>query len=435
MDNLEELEIPNGPSDAEGAMRDLIKPPAEENIETPPGDKPGDETPPDDTPPERPEGEGAPEVDAKAGTASELPDDDNYDAEIDAIELKPGASQKSQEALAILKQKAKDEHKAAKEAAKRAKELEQSQQAVDSRIKELEGKQLTPEIEQELTQLRQFRDTYGIEDDPGLSKPFDDRITAATSALDSVMKQIGVPDATIKFIQENVGLYSFRLSGNKMPSQVRNEDGSPMTHSQFYKRFIEGNLNEEQKEELQDNFAQIRAARREKAAAVDHLKNNRQEFLQRRQESIKAAQEDWVNRVTKHSEVVLKQLGDVATLKDIPANASPEEKARLEKHNENYRKAEAKAQQILSTVTPENLTEAAIAAGYVDILQESNKDLSKKLADTEKARDEIQKKYEDLKNAGKTADLRGTAETIKGASPKAKNAEDAMAALVGGGNQ
>jgi hypothetical protein len=431
----EEQEIiePQLPPNAEDAMRSLLEVAPEVQPEVKKEDKPGESPPPvDEKPPVKPDDVVPPKADEKPIVEPPIEPvvEDKFDSEIDAEELPPNASEKSKKGFATVKSRAKAEHKARVEAEQRTAKIEAERQAEAERIKDLESKLPTPEQIQRQKELEQFHQTFGLENDPALSAPFDQRVVSANQSLEGVMKQLGVPDGTIKFINENGGLYSFRMSNTRMPQNVKNKDGTPMTQGQFYKLYIEPNLSDAQKEEVSDAYTEIRKAHRDKQQAVDHLKSNRGEFLKKREESVKAAQQDWVDRVGKHSEVVKKSYGEAAVLKDIPPDATPEQKKAIEAHNASYRKAEARALKIISEVTPENLVEAAIAAGYVDIMKDKVLDVSNELEKVKADRDSYKTKYEDLKNAGKTYKAR-----VEGAPANVnikhfKTAGDAMTALV-----
>lgn len=376
------------------------------------------------------EAEAAREKEAKE---KETPPKDAFLEEVDAIKPHPHASKKSAEAIETLRGKAKAEHLKAIAAEKAREEAQRASEAVNARIQELESKVVTPEIEKELTELRAFRDTYGLESDPSVTGKFDERVKTASGAINEVMKSIAVPEATQKFIDANGGLFEFRSSSALMPPNLKNKDGSRMTHAQFYKTYIEGHLTDAQKEELSDLFTEIRHANRDKKQAIDNLKTNRESFIKQRGESMKKAQEDWVNRVSKTVETTLAQYGDIAKRKEIPAGATSEQKAEIEKHNARYDKAEAKFKEIMSSVTPENLTQAAIAAGYVDAMKDLVKEKEGVISERDKRIKELEDELTTIKKAGKTSDMRGTA--AKGAKlvKTAKSAGEAMTQLVSEG--
>lgn len=395
------------PPPAEKPKQEEKKPDETPPAETPPAEKKPDETPPAETPP-----------------AETPPEEDHFDDEVEQI------SPKSKEAIRILKDKAKAEHGEVKKTRAELAEERKARAEIDARIKELETKVITPELENELNELRTFRQTYALETDPAVTQPFDDRVAAATEGITDLMKQIAVPEATQKFINDNGGLYNFRTSNGFMPSNLKNKDGSRMTHAQFYKTFIAPHLTESQAEELNDSFAEIRKANRDKANAIKQLATNKEAYLKRKKEIQDAATKEWVERVGTHSKKVLESYGDAAKMLDIPVDATPEQRAAIEQHNADYKTAEARATQIMQNVTPENLVEAAIAAGYVTVVQRQLKDAQSKISALTTERDEAKKKYQDLIEAGKTSDLAGTHELPPPGTKPAANAEEAMTNLM-----
>jgi hypothetical protein len=415
-------------ADAGGAMEKLMAPPTppekiEEKLPPPIEQKAEPPVPPEPSPQTE-------EKEEKVEDKKPVEDD----SDIDEQELAKNASPKSVEALKIIKQKAKEARQEARKAREELAQITAARAEVDARIKKLEEQQVTPELQKELDDLRGFRQNIGIETDPEVTKPFDDRIASSLDNITGVLKQLAVPEPTLKYINDHGGLYAFRNSEQFMPSQIRNKDGSPMTHSQFYKLHIDPNLNVSQSEELNDSYAEIRRASREKAASIKSIAANKEQYVKSKQAAAQAAKDEWVKRADAHSAKVLESYGEDAKLKEIPPNASPEVQASIEKHNQTYRDAEARFRQILGNVTPENLVESAMAAGYVPVLQQRLKDSAAVNDSLRKERDDLQKKLDDLILAGKTSDLNGTTEAQKTTAPLritgATASGDAMTEMV-----
>jgi hypothetical protein len=84
----------------------------------------------------------------------------------------------------------------------------------------------------------------------------------------------------------------------------------------------------------------------------------------------------------------------------------------------------------MSNVTPENLVEASIAAGYMEIMRQRLADRDKDIQSLTKERDDLQEKYDKVRNAGKTARHRSTLDPKSPSIKKHANAEEAMTEML-----
>lgn len=363
----------------------------------------------------------------RPGDAADAEADDRFNKEIDKIQLKTGASSKSQEALRVLKDKAKAEHIRAIEADKAKLELE-------GRLKEKEGQALPEEVSKELGELRSFKRAFDLENDPEFNDKYVKAIQAEDQGAIELLKSWKLPDSAAKYIAENGGIAKFRLSSDLMPEDPRfhNEDGTRMSHSDWYDKFVEQRLTKAQKEELGDRLVTIRQKGRERDAAVRDAIANRDTLIKERQGQQEKHAREWQDRVIAHAPKVLAGFGDTAKLLEIPKDATEEQKKEVEAHNARFQKAQQIAEKYVSNVTPENLTEAAIGAAYAEIAKETMADQKSQIEKSQTRIKELEEELNKIKLAGKTSHRNSAPNTptIEVATAKTGDDEGAMAALM-----
>lgn len=100
-------------------------------------------------------------------------------------------------------------------------------------------------------------------------------------------------------------------------------------------------------------------------------------------------------------EEALAALGDMAKLKDIPKDATPEDKEKLEKHNQRVQKAEARfAEMLTKSQNPKEAAKVLVMASRSEYLDDFSKDQGAELEKTRKALAELQERYDRVKSSG-----------------------------------
>lgn len=291
------------------------------------------------------------------GTVSEATDPLKI---IESVKLRSDASPKTAESFALVK-------KHASEAITRATALETQLKEAQDKVKFLEGNQFTPELKQQLEQLQQFQQTFGIDQDPQFNAEFDQAIKAGeTQALDMLGSKNWriLPDSAVKYISEHGGVSQFRYSQDPMPPQFKNDDGSQMTHQGYWDKYVAPNLTGTRQEELTDILSEIRSIQRNKNARLNEVKSNREQFIKEATERQTKMQQEWTSRAEAHAKKVLEGFGPEAQAKQVPDKASPEEKAAIEAHNARLLAADKEAKQLSQTIfqSPEVFIEAILHA-------------------------------------------------------------------------
>lgn len=255
--------------------------------------------------------------------------------EFEKIELPPHAKPATTESFAKVKLLAKQ----------RITKLTVERQELETKLKELESKQveagkLAPEVEKELTELRNFRLSMDVEANPEF-KEYDATITANDEAILKKLKEVDVSDASIEKIKK-LG--------------VSNVDWEPVLKElpPVARRFIETKLvaNEE--------------TRNEKESAVAEAKKNAAQFLKESEEKSgtsaaarKAATETHFKEIS----------SKVAWFKKIeaPSGVSEDDKKKIAAHNEFMETVNKEVQEAIADDSPE--MRAILALGYAQMLR------------------------------------------------------------------
>lgn len=218
------------------------------------------------------------------------------------IELPPKASPRSAEAFASIK------IKAAQEIAKRDEELA----AVKAKLEEaakVTANPVTPELEKEITELREFRAKFDIEADPKF-KEFDRKAAGAVDFIYSRLKANGVlTDENVESIKKYGG-----------PQHVNMEKILEKITDPSLKRLIENKLTE------------IETAAFDKEQAIKVAKDNVQGYVAERTKENEQAGKSH-NEATKAELAAMMQNMKWLAPRKVEAGAKDEEKKGVETHN------------------------------------------------------------------------------------------------------
>jgi hypothetical protein len=251
--------------------------------------------------------------------------------EIDAALADPNISKRHRERMQFLANEAK-----------KATEL-------DGKVKELtdklskaksddEVKKITERLETTEKQLMQYRRRVEASEDPEIKTKFDSVITAANSAIDTKLKEVGIGDKMRETIAKMGGFDAFARSS--VLFNVPTEDGKTqqMTAAQLAKAWLDGiNVGDSEfirakmQEKMNTSEARAREIKRMGDEAETYFKTQREQ-----QEKAQKEQQDHMTKLrTEYDSFRDKWISGQPWLKDkeIPANASAETRAEIEKHN------------------------------------------------------------------------------------------------------
>lgn len=255
--------------------------------------------------------------------------------EFEEIQLPPHAKPGTTESFAKVKLLAKQ----------RITALSTEKEQLENQVKELQAKQaeagkLPVEVEKELKELRDFRQSVDIETSPKF-KAFDKAVESNNSAILAKLKEANVSETSIEEIKKHgVEGVDWEKILPVLPPVVR--------------RFIETKLvaNEE--------------ARMNKAAAITEAKTNLSEFLKEQEQ----ARGETAEARRASTETHFKEIsGKVAWMKKIepPKGISEDDKKKIEAHNAFVGEIENEVKAAMEDDSPE--MRAILTLGYVQMLR------------------------------------------------------------------
>lgn len=344
----------------------------------PEGGEPKEGTPVDEPAPEPPT---TPE-----GTPQDLPQDtpqdasqvDEFGQKLDAVQLPPHARPKSAESFATVKTLAKEEvARVRAEAEKLRKEVEE--------LRTKTG-QIPEDLQKEIEELRAYRASLDIENAPEAVQARETVKSVEQQVLDT-LKENGLNDEGLAHIEKIGGIQhvDWKAIFEKLPEQTVD--------------FLKFKL-AEHKSKLKDQ-----------AQTVEKLKSKAGEFLKAREEQSKQAVEQTNQKRNEAAESIIQSL-PFAKPQEIPADAKPEDRKRIEAQNKEVELFRARVQQALGDTSPEMHATLAVSTALAFRYNAQNKAWAKAYADLEKQHKAVTAELEQIRAArkGKRATSPGPAD-------------------------
>lgn len=313
--------------------------------------------------------------------------DEEFEKRMADVQLKPSSHPKTKEAFERTKSEIKEYRELAKEAQRQAKESEEKLSKLETEYK---GKVITPEIEQELTELRERRREFHIEQDPEFRAKYSTKLQQIDERALGILVATQLPPAWAKFITDNGGVVAMSSSAKQMPAgKFENQ-----TYQQFIEDTLMPRMPEIQQTRLKNSIAAGMDLRDEMSREIEHAKSHGSELQQKRQKDIQDKFEAAV-RTTRS------KLGKMAEKWEYPADATKEQRESVDKHNARQEKAAKAFEDFLKNgKNPEKVAEFMVLAAQSEYLMEANQDF-------EAEREALNKKVLDLE--GRLKKVKGSA--------------------------
>ncbi len=249
----------------------------------------------------------------------------------DSVKLRSDASPKTKETFEELKRVSREQLAAEKKARE---ELEAKYKGLEESAKK--ASELPEDVKKELEELRGFRATFDIERDPQFQQKFDARKAANYDTVYQTLTKYGLPETELA-----------KLKGMSEADRVEAVTGLISKISAHDRLRVEAKLVENAG--IDDERAKELAAARSKADQI--LKDRAAEAPRK--------QEEFYQQVSTHAKELAGQV-DVFSRVDVPADAPPAEKARLEATNKNAEALQGLYVKLLADETPAGKAQAAL---------------------------------------------------------------------------
>ncbi len=300
----------------------------------------------------------------------------------DTVALPPYSKPKTGEAFDKVKQLAKA---AIESREKQISELNTQMAKLSEEVKS----RLPAETLKELEELRNFRKSVDVENDPVFVEKFTKRADNNSAMIYTKLAEAGLPAEKIDQIK--------KLGG---PAAV---DWEPILPNlpPGTKRFIESKLTEN------DSLAE------ERKLAIADAKKNSDKFLSEREASKSQDVANFAAEATKTINEYLPRL-PFAVLQDIPATATPAERAELEKHNAAAKQVQSEIQGYIVDKSAETKAALAISAVLSFRYKAESEGKTAQITDLQKKLTAVTTELDAIKKASQTSRARGGAPNSKG---------------------
>lgn len=241
----------------------------------------------------------------------------------------PDDPEKLDEYLETFQPKTPDQHKGfpvlkgqIKELSKALKEKEAALKDVEAKSKDI--KPITPELEEELNELRLLRRAEDPSKDPEIQAKFLTPISKSNEQAIQILKTHGLKESVIEAITKAGGLSAIANSDQKVPSVV----GKDQTWAEWVEEILLPNtpvFDRKRLERLLENSLNLK----------DEMDHEIEGYKANSEERMKAKFEKMGTEFNTGIEEVAKGLGNMAMKWEAKPGATEEEKSAIQEHNAN----------------------------------------------------------------------------------------------------
>lgn len=358
----------------------------------------------------------------------------------DELQVLPHDKPKTAKRISALLAKVKEWETTATTTKKEADEKAQKLAELEEQLKKTTT--VDPKVKEELDrkeqELAQFRRRYELDKDPEVKTKFDSRVESAENAIVLTLTKFRGGDEMAKLVKDEGGWAKLaesgkiftmtdgkRVTGAELAESVYN--ALPMTD----RRAIDAAL----MEQIQTKRDKDRFFEEQTKTAVDYFKKRDEEAARSSQEYNKQV-EDAKNEIANWQKEIVDK-NDFLKPKEIPANATPEERKAIEDHNGFTKEMHELLKASLAPKGLKGMLEVVFdSVRYYDERRRSA--LKDSVIEQQAAQiKELQEKFDKFKNAGRSTIKSGSiASGSTGSAPAEKqkpaSLEEALAALEAG---
>jgi hypothetical protein len=260
----------------------------------------------------------------------------DIDPEIAAIEQPRNLSEKNQSNWRKLQETASTYKKQAEEA-------EQLRQ----RLQELE--QGPAQIPQDYEELKKFRQTFDIKNDPEFKSKYAQPIESAKNNIYGILRKHGAAEEVIASIEKEGG-----------PDKINDE---------FWRNPAFQNLPLTDAEKLKRNLVDVSDLREKQEQEIQYAAENAEKILQEREQEKGQWYEKTIQEIDHNLNEITKEL-PWARFAEAPANATPEQLQQVQSHNARVSDLATKFESALWPTTAQERTNVAAAAVFSHVLSD-----------------------------------------------------------------
>lgn len=330
------------------------------------------------------------------GKKEEEKKQDDPDADIEGFQLKPGTHPKVVESVSQLRGIAKEARKQAREYQSKLKEVENTIEAYKTELSSLKQQPATtPEeikkYEERIKQLEHYEFLLNSENSTYVTKEYDEKIKSLNETAYEILKANNASENEVK---NDKGEELFSIAAVKKAGGIL---GVPWDQWEA----VLPHLKPLDRERLKAKLLEAAETEDQKKKAISSAPTKLQELFKTKQtesEAKKKQDEDIIrNRI---SEIQKEQ--EWARVKEVPANATPEQKAQIEQHNKWVQEGEAMFPRLIEPKNAIEKTNLAVGFLYGLRVEKEHNVLVERYNALEKKYKELETKMNGVKKAADT---------------------------------
>jgi hypothetical protein len=295
---------------------------------------------------------------------------------LDAITAPAGAHPNVGKGIDELKRIATEQGSKVTSYETQLKELQSKVQAYEAAQKEAK---LPEPVEKELTELRSFRREVDMRQDPEFQNSYIKPVQQAETEVMGLLKQSGLTDETIKFIQDNGGVIAI--------SQSQEKANDKQTLADWLESSILGRINTVARNRIMGKLANA-------TDLIDKGQRELADWRENGQKRYEARMQKLTEEFNSGRDEAIAALGDLVKPSVIDASDSAEVRTEKEAHNNLLKEAEIKYAELLK------ISQQPKTAGNI-LVKATQADMLLKMFNAEKAKTaDLQSRLDKIKASG-----------------------------------
>jgi len=371
----EEQEAAKAAETDASAMDELMK----QTLDVKPPEEPATEPAAEEAQPEKREEEVKPSAEqpakepeqkpepAEAKAEEKAPEADEFEQELQSAkyDLPAGSTKKANEINKILRQQAHERHKLYRTTSSEKEALAKENTDLKAQI------EAAAKDRQELDRLRPIVETFAIERDPRVNAHFNNEMAKIDHRIMTNLVNNGLSKETADYIMGHGGPSHFsKDTVSQVEAESEYQGGKPvqMSHKQFWEERVAKQLSGEGADSLQLAKADELRLKEWRDAELQAKLSNREQYFKNLEAESARNEEAFKAECRKEMEAQRAALGDLAKPKTVQANATPEQKQRIESFNGLLKEAEAKFDSSFLDTSPKALIRKNFGALLLDAM-------------------------------------------------------------------
>jgi outer membrane murein-binding lipoprotein Lpp/chaperonin cofactor prefoldin len=284
-------------------------------------------------------------------------------------------------------------------------------QQLEARNRELESRpgQVPENMMKELEDHRKFRKLFDAENDPEFKRQFSEKLGALDEDVLGILRKNGLPEETEKQLKA-LGLD--KVSANWWENEI-------LPKLPFVDR-----------ERIQKRLAERADVTDQRSKELEKFSTQRDQWFEQEKAKVTERFQAEQNQIDQHLDLLTQNI-PWARYQEVPANATADDRAKIEAHNKSVAELEQNFRNYLFPKTPAERAEIAAAAVASTKLAGAVDDLAGRLRDSNARAEKLEKELEAIRSAGRSPASRPANRRVASEAPDASKLSDEDAIEAG----